>query len=186
MHTLRSLFTLDVFVSTAAVIADEQKDPADVGHWFDLTHFDNKDAFLKAAMPIMKELSGENQPTLYFGEKHAHFDVTSLITTSDISDRVWQLMEITESDYDLLAAYLHCFNQEEQLTVAEELEKAKGQLVGHYETNDEVIEDYLVMGCGLDDVVAGTLMKHLDKVALAKDIAADMKVHNNYYFLSES
>lgn len=184
MLTLRSLFTVDVFVSTAAIVAGKEKD-LDVGRWFDLTHFDNKDEFLKAAIPIIKELSGEDNPTLYFGDKHAHFDITSLITTSDINDRVWDLMAITEEDYDLLTAYLNCFNEEENEAVLKSLEKAKNQLVCHFATDDEIIEDYLVSGCGLDSIVANTIMTHLDKAPFVAQITSDMKTDNNYYFHCE-
>ena len=82
--------SVSVFVSTAAIVADEKKD-LDVGEWFDLTDFDNKTAFIVAATLEMSKLTEEKAITLHFSDIDAPFDTEGLFSKEDISEQVWDL-----------------------------------------------------------------------------------------------
>lgn len=139
------------------------------GKWLDPEDFSDKDEFLAAC----KELhADEEDPELMFQD----WDEIprAYISESHVSEELWDWLELSESDKELLRVYRENVNQQGTI------EEARDEFQGVYRSASDWAEEML-SDCGDLQEVPESLRGYIDFEAYARDAA-----HNGTTFVEMS
>lgn len=175
-------FSSDVVV---LVTTQQAYKESGIGKWMTLGDYQDKDSFTKAA----KEFCVENLECtgdLYFVDVSPDFDITDLITKTDIDSVVWEYIALDDADdIKTVQSYLACYEIDENIN--QTLKTANKALFGHFASASDMAADVrydLSYKTSLSD---RGLFKELDIQKLTnQELAAELMNHmseaNGYYF----
>lgn len=168
--------TASVFVTTYGV-GNEQGFAT--GKWFDLNDYSDKDEFIEAATEYAQDVLGDHDPELCFADYESGFADLNLISECYVDSQVWELLEMSDSDLDMLVAYTS--NVGMNGSVDEMLEEAQENYQGQYD-NDEDFAAELLEDCGYLNDLPSLVECHIDWQGVARDVMMDYFEVNGHYF----
>lgn len=97
---------LMVFVTTQTIIDNE--DTLDIGKWFDLASYPNKQSFIDDATHYFKnEHFFEKNPSLRFAKVEANSQfLSNMVSDNYVNDDIWACFVFSTFDLDLMYAYI--------------------------------------------------------------------------------
>ena len=133
--------TAQVFVTTYAI---GNSHGFACGKYFELDEYDNKEDFVAAAMSYARNTLGDCDPELCFPDYELAFNESGLISKSGISEKIWDLMELTCDDLQLIEAYTKALGGSYVVDdLFERLEDAGDALVGQWDSLEDFAHDKL-------------------------------------------
>lgn len=153
------------------------------GKWFDLTKFANQKEFYIAASRYAEEVLGDDDAELCFSDYECSFGTEGLMSETEISQDVWDILnsDISEDDLNMLSAYRQCQGAGSTLSFLDLLEESKDALLGYFSSPTEMAESY-VDSLGLLEDVPDLIANNVNMVWVADELMIEMLEHDGYYF----
>lgn len=127
------------------------------GSWLALSDYADREAFLEAARELHKD---ESDPELMFQDFEGF--PRSFYGESEIKSDLWEWLELSDDDKELLSVYLEEVNQDG------DIDAARDAFMGTANSEADWAETYLEETCGLEGVPAH-LRNYIDFEAYARD-----------------
>ena len=179
---ISSTATASVFVTSYAV--GNQTGFAN-GKWFDLTDFSDKDEFIEAATDYVIEHLGDEDPELCFSDYESSFSNNELISEGGISAKVWEILELTNDDLEILHAYIGALGSSNSCdSISELLEQAQNTHIGHWSDQSDFGYDQMAQRMDLDSLpceIAGSI----DWEKVGEELSWDYLEFDGHYFINQ-
>ena len=174
-----TLNTASVFVTSYAI---GNTQGFAIGKWFDLTDYSDKEEFYQEATEYVEEVLGDTDPELCFSDYETGFTNNGLITEGGISAEVWEILELTEDDLELVQAYRSAIGTDVSgNSIHEQLDEARNKYVGQWE--DKSVFGYERMEQQIDlDSLPNEILGSIDWHKVGEELSWDYSVHEGYYF----
>jgi antirestriction protein len=130
------------------------------GKWLDLSKYGSKDEFLEACRRLHKD---ERDPELMFQDREGIPE--GMISESSISDDLWDWMNMSDDDRQLLHMYRTFVDSSSKTGT---LERAQDAFMGVFDSEEDWAEDYL-KEAGYLDQVPEVLQGYIDFAKYAQD-----------------
>lgn len=104
----------------------------------------------------------EGFPEHFYGESH-------------LADELWDWLELTDDDRNVLAAYQSCINPKGTMEEAEEA------FWGYHETPTDLAHEW-VESTGMFDNIPDNITSYFDYERFGRDLAMDFSESEGYYF----
>ena len=153
------------------------------GKWFDLTQYSDKDEFIEAATKYAQEELKDFDPELCFSDIECSFSSLELISESYIDSDVWEVLEMSDYDLEILTAYKDAMGCEIE-SVSDSLDEAKDCYAGYWESDEDYASDYLEESgymVNLPPIIAN----NIDLEGVAKELLQGMGESNGHYFYNQ-
>lgn len=153
------------------------------GKWFDLTKFANQKEFYIAASRYAEEVLGDDDAELCFSDYECSFGTEGLMSETEISQDVWEILnsDISEDDLNMLKAYRQCQGMGSTKSYLDILEEAQDHFVGEFRNDVEMAESHIDNTINLDDL-PDIIAYNIDYQGVARDLMVNMLEDNGYYF----
>ena len=182
MTTLTSSTTAKVFVTTYAI--GNSKSFA-IGKWFDLTDFSDKDEFMEAATDYAIEHLGDEDPELCFSDYESSFKNNGLISEDGISEQVWEILELSDDDLELVQNYRNASGSSNSCdSISELLQQAQNKHIGHWNEKSDFGYEQMEQRMDLDSLpceIAGSI----DWEKVGEELSWDYLVSDGHYFINQ-
>ena len=177
MSLLATHLTAEIFVTTYRV-GNEQGFAT--GKHFDLTDYEDKEAFLAAAHDYARDELNDEDPELCFPDYEVDFDSMGMISESGVKEALWEMFELDADDVKLLEAYLENTDMvdgspRETLNEAREAHAGKFDSLAAYATQMyESNESYQALPSVLRDAI--------DMTEAGRRLTEEMMISSNNHF----
>lgn len=140
------------------------------GDWLTLSDYSDKDEFLDACAELHKD---ETDPEFMFQDWE--YIPKGLISESYIDEEIWELLDLNESDFEMLSAY--CTLEYDELRVCN-LRDAESHCVGKYDDDEDCARAYIAESCYSD--IPTIIENNIDWKGVYNDLGYESE--NHYYF----
>lgn len=183
MSTLtRPAISASVFVTSLALAqsAMANNQVAD-GEWFELLDYPSKTSFIKAATRYVENDLKQKDAQLYFTDVSAGFDTEGLIGKQEISEEVWDMLELEEHEVDMLQAYRELYPPAPDAKIVDLVSTARMNYIGcFYDAADFAVDQIEQLEIDLSAMPA--LSSCIDYEKLATQLMAGKKEISGHYF----
>lgn len=131
------------------------------GAWLDLDDYADRDAFLAACRELHKD---EADPELMYQDFEGF--PRALYCESSASEKIWEWLELSEEDRELLAVY------QEHVNADADIDEARDAFSGTYDSPEDWAQQFLE-DCGTLQSIPENLRYYFDYEAYARDAACD-------------
>lgn len=175
----RPAISASVFVTTHEIAEKEGKNIV-TGEWFELHEYEDKPAFIRAALSYVTDELKQEDPLLYFADFNAGFDTDGLISHRSVNAETWDILSLEEHEVEMLQAYRELYPQEEGTKLLDIVAKAQSSYIGYFYEAEDFAVDYLENGEHLSTFPA--LMGYIDLPRLATHLMQGKKEVSGHYF----
>lgn len=127
------------------------------GAWLDLEDYADKDSFLEACRDLHKD---ESDPELMYQDFEGF--PRALYSESSVSEKIWEWLELSEDDRELLAVY------QDNIASDGDIDQARESFMGKYSSPEDWAAEYLEETGALQEV-PDSLRNYIDYEAYARD-----------------
>lgn len=137
------------------------------GAWFELSDYDNKEAFYGAC----QELHGPGEHEFMFQDWEGIPE--GMIGESFISDDAFKWAQMEDYDRELVMAFIECFGISTDTPLSEALDNANSAFAGRAATYDDWVYEF-VDEIGLLGEMSDTLKTYFDYEKYGRDLSFDV------------
>lgn len=172
-----SVFVTSLALANAAIANKQTAD----GEWFELLNYSGKTAFIKDATDYVKNTLKQKNAQLYFTDVSAGFDTDGLIGKQEISEEVWDILELEEHQVDMLQAYRELYPPAPDAKIVDLVAKAQMNYIGYfYDASDFAVDQ--IEQLELDMSAMPALSSCIDYEKLATKLMEGKKEVSGHYF----
>lgn len=175
----RPAISASVFVTTRE-IAEKEGNNIVTGEWFELHEYEDKPAFIRAALSYVTNELKQEDPLLHFADFNAGFDTDGLINHRSVNAETWDMLSLEDHEVEMLQAYRELYPQPEGTKLLDIINKAQAKFVGYFYEAEDLAVDHLENAEELSPLAKE--LGYTDLPRLALSLMTDMKEVSGHYF----